>query len=146
MGTRSLTHVHDEDDKCFFTFYKQHDGYPEGWGKELAEFLDGFRVVNGLSGDEGKIANGMSCLAAQIIAEFKEEAGQFYIYKAGAKGCGEEFVYRVKLGPAAMSKGKFPRPQNLVRLICEDSGGTLLFEGDPTAYATFLKDQETAAE
>lgn len=101
MGTRSLTHIHDDEGEILLTFYKQYDGYPEGHGKLLAEFLSGFKIVNGFSGNEGaKGANGMGCLAAQVLAEFKSPSrvegkgsiGNVYIYKAGSSDCGEEYV------------------------------------------------------
>ena len=64
MGTRSLTFVYEKyGDKQMpiINMYRQFDGYPSGHGAELAEFLDGFRIVNGYSGDPVKTANGMSC-------------------------------------------------------------------------------------
>lgn len=142
MGTRSLTHVNNSAGETFFTFYKQHDGYPEGWGKELAEFLSGFQIVNGLSRDTGKIANGMGCLAAQIIAHFKEEPGQFYIYPAGSKDCGEEFTYIVKLGEEKMTQGTFPRPYHGLKLTCND-GERDLFDDTPENFAAFLAKAES---
>ena len=38
MGTRSLTFVY-EDNKPIVNMYRQFDGYPEGHGQELADFL-----------------------------------------------------------------------------------------------------------
>ncbi|HRI04902.1 MAG TPA: hypothetical protein PLL77_14280 [Pyrinomonadaceae bacterium] len=37
----------------------------------------------------------MDCLAAQLIAHFKTEPGGFYLYPAGRRDCGEEYVYTV---------------------------------------------------
>ncbi len=97
MSTRALTHIKDSTGEIILTFYTHCDGYPTGHGKDLAEFLNGFKIVSGLGGDSGKIANGMECLAAQIIANFKKEPGHTYIYKAGAKDCGEEYVYEISV-------------------------------------------------
>ena len=100
MGTRSLTHINDEEGKTLLTFYRQFDGYFSGHGKELAEFLKPFVIVNGFQpGDKRKIANGVGCLAAQIIAHFKNdnEVGGIYIELPGSKDHGEEFVYTVTL-------------------------------------------------
>lgn len=106
MGTRSLTVIQDEEGDEICVLYRQHDGYPTGHGHELKEFLQGFSIVNGLSGDaQLKIANGMDCLAAQIIAHFKKEAGGFYLHAAGTRDCGEEYLYSVyKKGNQLMLK------------------------------------------
>ena len=45
----------------------------------------------------GKVANGMPCLAAQLVAKFKQEVGHFYLYPARTRDCGEEYVYTVGL-------------------------------------------------
>lgn len=97
MGTRSLTFVYDENRQVIINMYRQFDGYPSGHGLELAEFLNSFdEVVNGIPfGDERKLANGMGCLAAQMIANFKTGVGGFYIYPVTAKDCGQEYEYHV---------------------------------------------------
>lgn len=103
MGTRSLTVVLDTDGKEICVLYRQYDGYPTGHGAELKEFLQGFSVVNGLgTGNPVKIANGMGCLAAQIIANFKAEPGGFYLYPSGTRDCGEEYIYTVYIPDAAV--------------------------------------------
>jgi len=96
MGTRSLTVIENEDGKEIVVMYRQFDGYPEGHGVELAEFLKSIHLVNGLGLTETrKVANGMGCLAAQLIAHFKDEPGQFYLYPAGTRDCWEDYVYYV---------------------------------------------------
>ena len=98
MGTRSLTVVLDSNECEICVLYRQYDGYPTGHGAELQEFLSGFQIVNGLGSQrEEKIANGMDCLAAQLIAHFKKEAGGFYLYPAGTRDCGEEYIYTLYL-------------------------------------------------
>lgn len=102
MGTRSLTYVFDgkraENPEPLVNLYRQYDGYMEGHGAELAEFLEGFNIVNGLGvNDENKkIANGMGDLAAQLIAHFKTEAGQFYLQvpRVGID-CWQEYEYHI---------------------------------------------------
>lgn len=82
MGTRSLTYFYEEDaDKPFMCMYRQFDGYPEGHGAELGQFLAKFEVVNGFGTDQeaGSHANGMGCLAAQMVAEFKTTIGNHYL-------------------------------------------------------------------
>lgn len=112
MGTRSLTIVKDQDNKPIIKMYRQYDGYPSVHGQELAEFLKGIRIVNGIGSDRDKIANGMNCLAAQIVAHFKQEVGGFYLHpptrsKRGAYG--EEYTYTVYFKPAIGSDSMSPK-------------------------------------
>ena len=94
MGTRSLTFVYDGDVPVI-NMYRQFDGYPSGHGAELAEFLDGFEVVNGIGKVQPKIANGMGCLAAQLIANFKKTVGGFYIHPVTETDCWQDYEYHV---------------------------------------------------
>ncbi|MEO8168300.1 MAG: hypothetical protein ABI623_08635, partial [bacterium] len=107
MGTRSLTVVVEDDGAEICTLYRQMDGYPTGHGSDLKQFLDGFAVVNGYgSSDPPKAANGMGCLAAQIIAHFKEGIGNFYLYPSGTRDCGEEYIYTIYLERSGRHKAK----------------------------------------
>ena len=105
MGTRSLTKVFRkwEDDfgdkrrEPFTTMYRQMDGYLEGHGQDLAEFLSQFTIVNGMRMDETrKIANGIDCLAAQMFAHFKDGPGHIYCMHPSAQDCGEEYIYEIE--------------------------------------------------
>lgn len=96
MGTRSLTVFKDNSNKEIVVLYRQFDGYPESHGKELADFLKGKKIVNGIAGDTKNIFNGMYCLAASVISHFKKVAGAFYIYPAKTRNLGEDYVYYVK--------------------------------------------------
>ena len=104
MGTRSLTYVYDGE-KPIVCMYRQYDGYPTGHGAELAEFLSDGMVVNGLGGDKGKVFNGMGCLAAQMVAHFKQTPGGFYIHAVDLdQDCWQEYEYhlyadKVKITP-----------------------------------------------
>lgn len=82
MSTRSVTTICDENG-LVAELYKHWDGYPEGWGRDLATFLAGFSVRNGLNGDGGKIANGAGCLAAQLVAAHKKKPGDIYLQPPG---------------------------------------------------------------
>jgi hypothetical protein len=101
MGTRSLTlfqdYSADGNLQEIVVLYRQMDGYPTGHGQELKNFLTPFILVNGIvSPIEGKkIANGMSCLAAQTIAHFKTDVGGFYLYQAWTRNCDEEYIYTI---------------------------------------------------
>jgi hypothetical protein len=96
MGTRSLTFVYD-DNRRVVCMYRQFDGYPSGHGSELAKFLTSFGAfVNGLPVVRiHKVANGMGCLAAQLVSNFKVAAGDFYLYPTDTSDVGEEYEYHV---------------------------------------------------
>ena len=96
MGTRSLTVFQEQDGTEIAVLYRQFDGYPTGHGAELKAFLSDFSVQDGISGGTPeRAANGMGCLAAQVVAHFKQGIGQFYLYPAGTRDAGEEYVYTV---------------------------------------------------
>lgn len=94
MGTRSTTTVFDENNKPLICFYRQYDGYYEGHGAELVKFLSEIRIVNGFGvGTPAKAANGMGCLAAQLIAHFKQGIGGIYVVPIGDS---QEYNYSIR--------------------------------------------------
>ena len=95
MGTRSLTFVYDEDGKKIVNMYRQMDGYPSGHGLELAEFLEPITMVNGIGTIKAAIANGPGCLAAQMVAHFKDGPGYIYINPTTAVDCGQDYEYHI---------------------------------------------------
>jgi len=98
MGTRCLTDVVDSNGEILMTLYRQFDGYPTGHGEELKLFLGEFKICNGIGREQelGKWANGMSCLAAQIVSHFKKGIGEFYLYPPGKRDVWEEYLYVIK--------------------------------------------------
>lgn len=127
MGTRSLT-VFKDGAKEIAVMYRQFDGYITGHGLELAEFLKPMRLVNGFGSTDraGTVANGMGCLAAQIIAHFKgkqEEPGGFYLHPAGTRQCDDEFIYYVNAGFCEIRRKQVPF------VIAQMSNGQTLYEG-----------------
>lgn len=134
MGTRSLTYVFSTDgsgdSKPLVCMYRQYDGYLAGHGLELAEFLAPFTVVNGLGmKDETKVANGMGCLAAQMVSHFKgNEPGQFYLHPTElGQNWGQEYEYHVY--------------KDVVTVYTDH--GDLVFSG---TWAEFLKECQEEAE
>ena len=129
MGTRSLT-VFGKGVDEIVVMYRQMDGYPTGHGQELAEFLDGFTVVNGYSfADNRKIANGLNCLAAQVIAHFKNGVGGFYLYPANTRDCWEEYIYIVS------EKNSAP----YIEVIDTYDNGNFLFKGTPRKMLNWIR-------
>lgn len=95
MGTRALIKVYDESNMAIACLYSQWDGYPSGLGTDLAVFLNGIKLVNGISGSETvSVANGMGCLAAQMIVHFKKAVGSYYLVDP-KQDHGQEYVYEV---------------------------------------------------
>ena len=94
MGTRSLTFVYDGDVPVI-NIYRQYDGYPSGHGHELAQFLDSKNLVNGFGEQNSAEANGMGCLAAQLIVQLKHGVGGIYIYPVSSTDCFQDYEYHV---------------------------------------------------
>ena len=146
MGTRSLTRVietwKDDDGKqkqeMLVTMYRQFDGYPEGHGQELAEFLNSGKVVNGLGLDEKqKVFNGAGCMAAQMISHFKgDSAGGIYIYPNSTKDAWQNYEYHVLVDFDSKD----------VTLICYESGKRKkqLFKGSPDKFIEFVQKEESS--
>ena len=96
MGTRSLTFVYNEDREKIINMYRQMDGFPSEHGADLAEFLTEITLVNGISlADTRKIANGMECLAAQLVAQFKHDAGGIYLHPTTTTNWGQDYEYHI---------------------------------------------------
>ena len=84
MGTRSTVKFYSEfnQEEPILSVYQQYNGYIDGVGYDLANFLKRKTVVNGFS-DCQKMSNGfankMGCLAAQYVIENKKKIGGFYL-------------------------------------------------------------------
>jgi len=95
MGTRCLTIVMEEGINLV-NMYKHTDGYPTGHGKELADFLSGKTLIRGIGGgDNTNNFNGMGCLAASMIAHFKNGIGDCYLYPVNVLDVDEKYIYVV---------------------------------------------------
>lgn len=83
MGTRAhVNFIERSKDKetILCSIYQHFDGYVKGGvGENLKDFLASKTLVDGMSGDRTHLANGIGCLTAQYIANFKHEAGNLYI-------------------------------------------------------------------
>jgi hypothetical protein len=98
MGTRSLTHIKEDDGTTIATIYRQYDGYPSGIGADIRQALNSGQVElrNGFSGgDEApKQFNGMGCLGAFLVGALKEnKIGNVYLMSPDIEDVGEEYVY-----------------------------------------------------
>jgi hypothetical protein len=99
MATRSLTIVKESlslSTNELVVIYKQTDGYPEGMGMKLANFLEGYKIINGIPPNpDPKSANGIHDLAAQLVAELTNGIGEIYLYPSGTRDVWEEFIYYI---------------------------------------------------
>ena len=144
MGTRSLTVVRskwDEGDwEVNAVIYRHWEGYLEGHGQWLFDFLDGMVVINGIPGDPPpKFANGPGRLAAQIVAGLQED-GHSPDLMPSVCDCGQEFHYQIDV-PFGMGGGEiqltvFGRPMAVLGL-----GGSecnQIFQGTVAEFDEFL--------
>ena len=89
MGTSAAIRFKcKEDNSILVNVYHHYDGYIEGVGHDLAEFLLSKKIVNGITAfdDMNAIANGFGCLIAQYISNVKEGPGDVYICPQDFKG------------------------------------------------------------
>lgn len=149
MGTRSLTFVYSETSNGekatpIINMYRQYDGYPSGHGAELAEFLSGGRLVNGLSGmGKERQFNGMGCLAAQMVANFKEGAGNFYLYPVTTTDCGQDYEYHIRNVDGEFKITVFNCGVNFFGLTQSEQHDKI-FEGNLFQFAEFCSAEELA--
>ena len=117
MGTRSLTYVYEDDNEPILCMYRQFDGYPTGHGSELAHFLLPFKIVNGISGDAklGKVANGMGCLAAQMVVNFKDAVGNIYLHAPIlGRDDGQEYEYHITDSSVTVVLNGYEEPDEVI--------------------------------
>lgn len=84
MGTRSKTSFIEkrgEELTHLVSVYQQYDGYIDGVGHEIAEYILSKKMCNGipLGRNTDNLANGFDCLIAQFIRDFKKDVGGLYI-------------------------------------------------------------------
>ena len=95
MSTRATITFIDKDQELVKVYY-HYDGYINGLGHKLAKWLCDMKVRNGITpySDIG-FANGVGCLVAQFIRDFKTEAGGIYIEPLGTTDEWIDYNYRV---------------------------------------------------
>ena len=133
VGTRCLTIILDENDNKIAAMYRNYDGYLDVHGKALATFLSDIVLVDGIPCNESpkriKYANGMECLAAQIVAHFKEKPGNIYLCNPD-DNCdnGADYIYIVS------SKEK-----NTIPIIEIRVSNKTLIKGNPKKILKYIK-------
>lgn len=155
MGTKSLTKVIEtwNDEKTnklkkqvLVCMYRQFDGYPSGMGSDLAEFLNSGKLVNGISVDETeRVFNGMGCLAAQMVAHFKDGAGGYYLYPTNVKNAWQEYEYEIIQHENEPIKLKVIEV-GYIKNGKYHKGKQTLYFGEPIGFESWLGVHETTQE
>jgi|688.fasta_scaffold227587_2 hypothetical protein len=151
MGTRSTYRVIEEwkDDTTgkisqnkLVLMYAQYDGYPTGHPMDTAKWLASGKVVNGYGANEKKLVfNGAGCLAAQLVAKFKDSVGGYYIHPMNHRGqCWENYTYDIII-----------KEDKSIEYICYEIGGSKkitfkkLFQGSPEDFIQKYHEEEVEA-
>ena len=142
MGTRALTFVYDGSTPIV-NMYRQYDGYPSGHGLELAQFLTRGKLVQGLSGKEQVVFNGMGCLAAAMIANFKETPGGFYIHSVEETECGQDYEYHVYQAGDEIRVRVTNRGCNMFGLTMSDTNDNI-FDGSAVEFFDYCTEKAVA--
>lgn len=155
MGTRSLTFVMNEDFQPCATIYRQFDGYPEGMGWDLYNFLANRNKVKGFSYPTSwkQTSNGVEDMAAQLVMYLKMQkhsrVGNVYLYAPPrlykenyegrisymidlckfAKDCWGEYAYFIY----------FPEKGGSIQIsvhdLCCEGDVNILYQGTPEGMA-----------
>ena len=147
MGTKALVIINEDHQsqsvtQMYSSMYCQYDGYLEGVGQQIKDFLMNRVVVNGLSGKSYvPVSNGMGCLAASFISHVKIEAGGWYMTPnrnvnsvlSNDTDVFVDFVYVIS--------------KNYIRAYCLDYDGEVesfrnIFKGSWIEYNEFLNKLE----
>lgn len=129
MGTKSEIYVQDDEGNIYVIIYTQFDGYPEGVGAQLIDFLDGMHIVYGINFNQPeRKANGVGCLSSQLVKYLKDSVGGIYLRPF--KKIKPEFEYTYILTVKDLGK----EPFYLIVYDYEDK----IFEGNFDEFKEFV--------
>ena len=137
MSTRSTIRFRNDGDSPVCCVYKHFDGYIEGLGHDLAKWLKGMTLINGISNKEQEghdYANGIGCLAAKWIADNKTETGDIYL--CGSKAW-HEYNYDVVLYRQRIFNIAGTKADDCITISVLDSKKKLIFSGSPSELLEF---------
>lgn len=146
MGTRSTIKFitkrkneklpHEYDYTPLVSVYQQWDGYVEGVGYDLANYLKSKKIINDISYGQNtdEYANGFECLIAQFIRDFKKEVGGFYITDIDDV---EEYNYEVIFDEDKYFSGDYDTTDDLITIKVDT-----MFEGTPSELLAFKENDD----
>lgn len=117
MGTSAIIRVFEEYTNSktkkqvrtgLVSIYSQADGYLEGRGKNIADFLKDREFISGITGEEIKASNGAGCFAAELVMflkqKFKNNRHERLFKKTNTPFMQKRYTHRFgqKLTPAQM--------------------------------------------
>lgn len=134
MGTRStIKFIRKRKNELtpLVSIYQQFDGYIEGVGYDLANYLKSKKIINGISYGQNtdEYANGFDCLIAQFIRDFKKEVGGLYITDFDDV---EEYNYKVIFDEDKYFSGNYNTTDDLITIKVDT-----IFEGTPSELLEF---------
>lgn len=139
MSTRSTIRFRNDGCAPVCCVYKHFDGYIEGLGHDLAEWLKGMTLINGICNKEQEghdYANGIGCLAAKWIADNKTETGDIYMCSSDTY---EEYNYEVILKRQNMRVLTVygTKADDCIVVTVRGRKGNLIFSGSPSELLEF---------
>ena len=144
MGTRSLTSVYDttwsDEPRHKMTFYRHWDGYPEAHGADIAKFLDGVILGNGIPHPKPKkFANGTGRLATQLLCFINSEGHDPDLVSEGAI-MGQQYHYVITghANNGTIDVKIYDGPMTAFGCGGEDCTN-VIFEGSADEYQTWIK-------
>jgi len=147
MGTRSTYRIIEENligkkvkkikQEPLCLIYFQYDGYPSGHPIQTAEWLASGKVVNGYGSSDQLQFNGAGCLAAQMVAKFKDGVGNVYIQPLSSRGeSWEDYLYDILI-----------KQDSSIEYVCYENGETPteIFRGTPSEFVEKYQKNEVEA-
>ena len=137
MSTRA-TVTFSENGVNLVRLYNHWDSYPTGLGNDIAEWLGDMRIGNGIgAGDNTYFANGVGCLVAQFIRDFKAEAGGLYVIPIDSEG--EEYNYYININYD--DRGTVPCKDVCEIKVTKWEEEKLIFEGSIDDFEDWIKER-----
>ena len=141
MSTRATITFVDGNQELV-KLYNHWDGYIEGLGYDIANWLLKKRIVNGISmNDTDDIANGVGCLVAQFIRDFKEGAGGLYVEPLNSSNEYIDYNYRIMITPIEGTQDCNRMTQ--ISVTCWDNEKPI-FVGSPRQLLHYKEETEVA--
>ena len=111
MATRATIHIYDKQThRNIIQIYHHYDGYPEGLGEKLKQYLGNIdKNTNAYPGELHKHFNGVGCFAASLVAYLKDCPGNVYLEPTDDKHGDTEYHYTI-----------YYKDQNNIRLAVEE--------------------------